>query len=355
MAVYRAAIVGCGRMGGTIDDEMLTRRYPPIFTLPRSHAAAYAALPQTELVAIADVDPTKLASFGERWQVAPAHRYTDYRAMIQVERPDLVSVTTRSPLHAEITVFAASHGVRGIYCEKAMCCSLAEADAMVEAVEGHGVQFNLGTFRRWQGFTDQVLAMIAEGRLGRVRTVISYGGGSLLHTGSHWTDLLLCLAGDPAVEFVQGQVEAGDRWDGRSARIEHDLDGTGFIQFAGGIRGYYLSGGPSGEFEIIGSEGTVRIMNDGFDWHLRHVRQRPNWARRTFDEVPLPPMERPSCTVRIVEDLLQAMESSGTTRGNVHVARTGMEIQLGFVESHRQGGARVPVPVANRELYMTSV
>ena len=43
----RAAIVGCGRMGGTIDEEV--KSYTPI-VLPYSHAATYAATAGVELV-----------------------------------------------------------------------------------------------------------------------------------------------------------------------------------------------------------------------------------------------------------------------------------------------------------------
>jgi predicted dehydrogenase len=352
MAHYRVALVGCGRMGGTIDDEVQT--YPSI-VLPYSHAAAYATVPQTQLVAIADIDEARLAAFGERWGVPPEHRYTDYRTMIEAERPDILSITTRAPLHAAITMFAAEHGVKGIYCEKPMCCSMAEADAMVEAVERNNVKFNLGTSRRWSTGVDAILSLISEGRLGTVRSVICYGGGSLLHTGSHWIDLLMRLAGDPPATSVQGTVDAGDQWDGQSSRIDYDLSGTGIIQFANGIRGYYLSGGPSGEFEVCGTAGIVRILDNGLRYQLRLLTERPGWRQKTFEDAPFPWFERKSNTVRIIEDLIQAIETDGTTRGNVRIARAGMEIALGFVESHRRGGARVSLPLEDRALWMASV
>src|SRR3954447_13577204 len=131
----RAAIVGCGRMGGTIDDEV---HHTPI-VLPYSHAATYAAVDGVALTALADTDGQRLAGFGERWGVPEAHRYLDYRELIERERPDLLSITTPATSHAALAVYAAEQGVRGIWCEKAMACSLAECDAMVTAVERHGV------------------------------------------------------------------------------------------------------------------------------------------------------------------------------------------------------------------------
>ena len=47
---YKACLVGCGRMGATIDDEVRHRPDSSIW-LPFSHAAACVACDQTELVA----------------------------------------------------------------------------------------------------------------------------------------------------------------------------------------------------------------------------------------------------------------------------------------------------------------
>ena len=58
--------------------------------------------------------------------------------MIERENPEIISVTTRPGSHREIVVFAAEHGVKGIWCEKPLCCSMAEADAMVAACEKNG-------------------------------------------------------------------------------------------------------------------------------------------------------------------------------------------------------------------------
>ena len=218
--VLGAAIIGCGRMAGTIDDEVAG--YPPMVP-PYSHAATYAAVGGIAIVALADVDPGRLASFGERWQVAPERRYTDHRELLARERVDLVSVTTPATSQSALVVDTTTRGVRGIWCEKAMACSLAECDAMVEAVERHGAKFNLGTTRRWHPAVFALRELLAAGELGRLQAVVAFGGGALLHSGSHTCDLLLRLAGDPAVEWVQGVVEdeaggSGSRGLGRAQR-----------------------------------------------------------------------------------------------------------------------------------------
>ena len=125
--IYRAAVVGCSRMGAFIDNEFvgLPGRYAP-----HSHAAGYEACDRTDLVAGVDMRPDVLAQFGQRYGVAESHLYTDYREMLAKEQPDIISVATQPEQRAEIAIYAAEHGVKALYCEKAMCASLQEADAM---------------------------------------------------------------------------------------------------------------------------------------------------------------------------------------------------------------------------------
>ena len=46
---YRACLAGCGRMGATIDDEVIARNAPNLHShLPYSHAASVVACERTE-------------------------------------------------------------------------------------------------------------------------------------------------------------------------------------------------------------------------------------------------------------------------------------------------------------------
>jgi predicted dehydrogenase len=348
MKEYRVAVVGTGRMAGSIDDEV--QEYPAV-TLPYSHAAAYAAIPATKVVAAADIVEAQLKKFCDRWNVPG--RYKDYREMIEREKPEILSITTPGTSHAEICIFAASHGVKGIYCEKAMACSMEECDRMVEAVERNGVKFNLGTLRRWQVGSDVIKDLLRRGELGRLAAIVTYGVGSLLHSASHYFDLVLFFADDAEVDWVQGTVFAKPE-EVSGQRVERDVGGHGIIQFKNGVRGYALETGLIAEFEIIGGAGTARIMNNSIDYQLRKTTHMNGGKWKRVGVVPFPNFERRSPTVRCIEDIIQAIESGGNTRGNVRVARAGTEIALGILTSHKQGGSRVSFPLKGRSLYMVS-
>src|SRR5688500_9486330 len=146
MQIYRAALVGCSRMGAFIDNEV---RGTSSATLPYSHAAGYEACSRTELVAGAALRPDVLEVFGQRYDVPRERQYTDYRELITKEKPDILSIATQPEQRAEIALFAAEHGIRALYVEKPLCASMAEAAALVEAVERHKIALNMGTNRRW--------------------------------------------------------------------------------------------------------------------------------------------------------------------------------------------------------------
>ena len=121
---YRAALVGCSRMGAFIDNEVVgTPHHVP----PYSHAAGYEACDRTDLVAGTDLRPDVLEVFGERYGVGKDHLYTDYKELIAKEQPDILSIATQPEHRADIAIYAAEHGVKALYCEKALCASLPEA------------------------------------------------------------------------------------------------------------------------------------------------------------------------------------------------------------------------------------
>ena len=63
MPNYRVAIIGTGRMGGLIEDEL----NPNQFSSPYGHYPAYQSIPETEVIAIANRGKERLARFSQRF------------------------------------------------------------------------------------------------------------------------------------------------------------------------------------------------------------------------------------------------------------------------------------------------
>ncbi|MDA1192938.1 MAG: Gfo/Idh/MocA family oxidoreductase, partial [Candidatus Poribacteria bacterium] len=235
---YRAALIGCGRMGATIDDEIRASNSPVnVPTLPWAHAAGFVASPRTDLIAVSDMDADKAETIRARYDVPKA--YTDYQEMIRVERPELVGIATRPATHAEMVVFAAENGVKGIYCEKPFCCSPEEADRMADAVEGNGVKFNYGANRRYSPLFRELRRRIDSGEIGKVESVIAYcGAASAQWWHTHSVDLFVNMASDAEVDYVQATLRLNDdAWDGDRLDADPPVE-LGYVVFKNGVRAY---------------------------------------------------------------------------------------------------------------------
>ncbi len=348
MKTYRAVLVGCSRMGAFIDNE---QRGTSRFRQPYSHAAGYEACDRTVLAACSDLRPEVLEQAGKRYGVSSEHLYTDYQEMIDREQPDIVSVATQPEQRAEIVIYAAGHGAKAVYAEKAMAASMSDARAMVEAVERHGVAFNLGTNRRWETAYDTMKELIEDGSIGELRSIILYNNGHLFNAASHSLDLALRLSGDVPARSVQGNLAEDD------SVIEGDLlredpKGEGIVKLENGVTIYALLSDQSGEFEAVGTEGRLRALRDGREWDFRIADPaghdtRSLTLRRSFPDFP-----QLSSTLRLIEDIVHSLDTGEPTRGGVRVAYASTELIFGFIESHRLGGVRVSIPLEDSKTRM---
>lgn len=362
---YRVALIGAGRMASTIDDEIREQHTWPSLKqqLPYSHAPCYRSFPEVEMVAVCDLDEARCRAFCDRWDVP--RFYLDYREMIERERPDIVSIATPAHLHAEMAVFAMGHGVRGIYCEKAMCCSLREADEIVEAAQRSNAKFMLGAQRRHHPHFRKARELVESGALGGLVAVASWFESSLLHSLSHIADNSLYLAGDAAPVSVFGVLGAARTFDELEARRIAQAAGydanTQIWSGDPGCRSYtaelqngvllvHLPSIADVRWEVTCTNGFIRIENNN---EALHVFRRRGQSY-SFDRVQLDPIPPTSAHRALVRDLLDALRTDGRTLANEIVGRHGMEILMGVAQSHLQGGAKVNLPLDNRDMYIPS-
>ena len=345
MKTYRAAVIGCSRMGAFIDNEVPD--YQAI-RLPYSHAAGFYAEERTDLVACSDLRPEVMEVFGERYDVPKEQQYTDYRELIDKENLDIVSVATQPEHRAEVVIYAVEHEVKAIYAEKAMAASMDEADAMVEAVERNGAFFNLGTNRRWHTGFDKMKEVIDSGELGALKTLIIYGNHSLFNGSSHQFDLILRLNSDRRALWASAHITDDDSiFDGDIVR--EDPNGQGIIQFENGVTAHALLSPRGSEWEAICEGGTVTCWNNGWQWHIRRQADVPGW-RNCFVPQTFPEFERTSSTANLIKDLVHSLDTGEPSRCGVRVAHASTELIFAFMESHLQNGARVQLPLKGSKL-----
>ncbi len=282
---------------------------------------------------------TKLAG-----EFAIPRTYTDYRELLEKERPDLVAICTWPGTHAEITRAAAAAGARGIICEKPMCLSLEEADAMISACEPAGVRLAIAHHHRMTGRNTTVRRLIAEGAIGAPTLLRSGPEGGLLNNGTHAIDLARYWLGDPAAAWVIGQAERKtDRYE-RGHPIEDRC--MVLIGFAGGARLILESDmpqdWPAGEI-IYGSEGALRLgQADGGPETLELQNSRAaGWQPVRLD--PDADQHR---------EWLAWIEGGQKSRQAARGARATLEIMMALYESARtRAMVMMPLPSGRSPLH----
>lgn len=349
MASYKAVIVGLTGIGARRPEEASDA---PLFGgMPRSHAAAYHRHPATEVVGVCDIRPEALETFRQDWgDVWPdVNLYTDYKEMLDRERPDLVSVVTPDHLHADITVEAAERGVKAVLCEKPIATTLADADRMIEATKANNVLLSIEHTRRWSPIFQQARTLARSGEFGALRTVVAnmYSPRAMLfRNGTHIVDMILFFAeSDP--NWVFAELEEGfDDYNEYKSDGGHDPAtdpaAQAYIRFANGVRGFYNGVKvemPGSQFDLTFDKARLEVSDRGltvirgnahYDWGYSHL-----------------PVGEYMFTQQLayVAEAIEALEQGRPLVSPGTEARKTLAVMLAILQSHCNGNVRVDLPL----------
>lgn len=229
MDVLRVGVIGCGGAAGW-------------------HAEVLAKSADFEIVALTEPNEQNLERFRTRVPaVAEVPAFADAEQMYQQVDVDAVTIVTPHTLHYPLIMGAIKQGVH-VLCEKPMTHTSAHAREIEEAASIAGVTVMVQYQRRFFPTYMYMKQAIESGELGELRTISAHcgqswqrnsagkwrqqpelsGGGMLMDSGSHLTDVLLWLAGRP-VEQVSALV------DNLGSPV--DINTSATVRFAGGAHG----------------------------------------------------------------------------------------------------------------------
>lgn len=195
--------------------------------IAHAHAAAIAAYPHAQLVAVTDLSRESATAFAEKHGGAAV--YDDLDALLAAVRPDVVHVCTPPAAHRDQTIAAARAGAH-VVVEKPPAPSLEELDEMRTAARDAGRELIVVFQQRTGTAAAHVKRLLDDGAFGRpliaqCQTLWyrdpayfavpwrgkweTEGGGTTLGHGIHQIDLLAYLLGE--WESVQARLWRLDR------------------------------------------------------------------------------------------------------------------------------------------------
>lgn len=248
MRRFTAAVVGLGRIGQGYDYD---RSGGAVIA---THASAFTHHDGYELVAGVDPDPVERERFERKFR-RPA--FADVAALLSRHRPDVVAVGVPTPLHATVFEEVTRGRPLAVVCEKPIAGHRADAEKMLGLAAERGCAVLVNYIRRCEPGARAVKAAIEGGDLGEVYKGAAWYSNGLLHSGSHFVDLLRFWLGDvTGVEII----DEGRPWSADDCEPDVCLTfrKTQIHLLAGREECFSV-----GEIELVGTRGTIRYARGG--------------------------------------------------------------------------------------------
>ncbi|MBM4436512.1 MAG: Gfo/Idh/MocA family oxidoreductase [Actinobacteria bacterium] len=191
----------------------------------RRHAQTLQAIPEARVVAVADLDATRVAVHGGQYG---ARGYGDWSAML-AGKPALDAVILATPAHVRLApIEAISARKIALFCVKPPALDLAAARAAARAFARSGIINSVGVQFRWSPTAGRLRDLIAARPRLFARLVVAWPvfewakngraspmlwreadcGGPLVEQGIHYQDVLRYVTGDEPLA-VQAMTELG--------------------------------------------------------------------------------------------------------------------------------------------------
>ncbi|MDE6952088.1 MAG: Gfo/Idh/MocA family oxidoreductase [Lachnospiraceae bacterium] len=343
----RYALIGCGRIS------------------PNHIAAAKAN--GLEFTGICDIDREAMKEKASGFDLGEVPQYTDYREMLEKERPELVAIATESGKHAAIALDCIEAGCNLII-EKPIALSLADADAILKAAKEKGVKVCANHQNRFNKSVQKIREALEEGRFGRMfygtahirwcrdknyyeqakwRGTWEQDGGALMNQCIHNIDLLRWMMGDE-VEEVVGMTDQLNH-----SYIEAEDLGLALIKFKNGT--YGIVEGTTDIYPknleetlyLFGEKGTVKAggqsVNKIEEWRFADTQEKSEEVIAEFGENP--PNVYGFGHTPLYADVIDAIQNDREPYVNGEAGRRALELVLAIYKSASEGKA-VKLPLA---------
>jgi predicted dehydrogenase len=274
-------------------------------------AASVRAMPEdAEVIAVASPTPGNAEAFATRHGIEKS--YGDYRELLRDPAVEVVSITAPNRLHARMTIDAARAG-KHVICEKPLCITLEEADAMIDACANAGVLLLYAEELFFAPKYVKAKQMADEGAFGRIHLVKQgekhsgphsdwfwdveqSGGGALMDLGCHGIAFCWWFLGKPKVKSVYAHLST----QVHGKRTLGDDEAVTIIEFENGAVGvvensWNRPGGMDDSIEVFGSKGQTyadMLMGNalptysevGFGYAVEKAASTKGWTYPVFEE-----------------------------------------------------------------------
>lgn len=336
----RYCLIGCGRISP-------------------NHIAA-AKKNQLNFVAVCDIMETNMEEKITKFELnSSIHRYTDYKEMIEKEKPELVAIATESGKHASIAMDCIEAGCN-IIIEKPIALSMKDADDIIRKAKEKGVKVCACHQNRFNKSIQKIREALEKKRFGKLfygtahvrwnrnweyysrakwRGTWEQDGGALMNQCIHNIDLLRWMMGDDIIEVV-GMTDKLNH-----SYIEAEDMGMALVKFSNGS--YGLIEGTTDIFPqnleetlyLFGERGTVKAgghsVNVIEEWRFNDWIDDPEKVKAEFHENP--PNVYGFGHIPLYADVIDSIINNREPYVNAEAGKRALELVLAIYKSEAEG------------------
>lgn len=341
------ALIGCGRIS------------------PNHIAAAKAN--DLEIVGLCDLDLRNIRDKVLKFRLdKEIHQYTDYKKMIEDEKPELVAIATESGKHAKIALDCMDAGCNLII-EKPIALSISDADAIIAKAREKGVKVCACHQNRFNKSVQKIREALEMNRFGRMfygtahirwnrgyeyysrakwRGTWEQDGGALMNQCIHNIDLLRWMMGDEIEEVVGMTGNLNHEY------IEAEDLGIALVRFKSGA--YGIIEGTTDVYPqnleetlyLFGEKGTVKAggqsVNVIEEWRFSDMLDDPEEVKARFHENP--PNVYGYGHTPLYADVIKAIKDNRAPYVTAEDGKRALELVLAIYQSADSGKSiRLPL------------
>lgn len=238
----KTAVIGVGSMG-------------------RNHARVYWEMAEAELVGVADASEAAANGIAVRYGT---RAYTDYRQLLDEQKPEAVTLAVPTEDHLEVAREALQRGIH-LLIEKPIAFTVEQGQAIIKLAEEAGVQLMIGHIERFNPAIVALKERIAAGELGRVFQIDARRQGPfparvqdvgvVIDLAVHDLDVMRYVSGSE-IKRVYAETE-------RRIHSDHEDLLTGLVRLDDGAIGTltinWLTPTKIRELYVTGEQGMFRV------------------------------------------------------------------------------------------------
>ena len=240
--MMRVAVIGVGSMGF-------------------NHLRVYSELDGVQVVGISDVSPERLETLKARFQVPT---YSDYRKLIEEQKPDAVSITVPTSEHEQVATFALRAGGH-VLVEKPIASTVEEGQRLIDLAQEVDRKLMVGHIIRFNPAMQALKARLEAGELGKIFQIFCRRAGPfparirdvgvVVDLAPHDVDIMRFLTGlDPLRVFAETE---------QRIHTDHEDMLFGLLRFPHGITAAleinWLTPTKIRETLVLGEKGMFRV------------------------------------------------------------------------------------------------